>query len=169
MKEIWKDIKNYEGLYQISNLGNVKKLRFINNRCNFKKESIKKLNIRNGYYIVQLSKNGKRKSYQVHRLVAEAFIENPENKSIINHIDYNPLNNNVDNLEWCTQKENVEWSKCHMYGRKNITHSNTGEKYICYRKSADRYRIIIDKKEYPSCKTLEEAIKVRDKILKEVI
>lgn len=168
MEEKWKDIRGYEGIYQVSNLGNVKKIRFINNRCNFKKESIRKLNIRNGYYIIQLSKNGSRKSYQVHRLVAQAFISNPENKPFINHKDYNPLNNNVNNLEWCTQKENVNWSICNMKKRKNITHSNTNEKYITYRKENDTYRITIDKKEYTSCKTLKEAIIKRNEILSEI-
>lgn len=169
MKEIWKDVKGYEGLYQVSSLGKIKKMRFINNVCNIEKEKIRKLNIRNGYYIVQLSKNRNRKSYQVHRLVAEAFIPNVENKPFINHKDYNRLNNNVDNLEWCTQKENVNWSICNMKKRKKTTHSNTGEKYISYRKENKTYRITIDKKEYVSCNTLLEAIKKRDEILSEEI
>lgn len=171
MKEIWKDIKNYEGLYQVSNLGKVRSLYKwdINKKQYIKENKILKLNTRNNYYIVQLTKNKKRKSKQVHRLVAEAFILNPKNKPFINHIDFNTKNNNINNLEWCTQKENVNHSICNMKHRKLITHSNTKEKYITYRKNTNKYRITIDKKEYKSCETLEEAIKKRDEILNEKI
>lgn len=98
MQEIWKDIPNYENLYQISNLGNVKSysnskvLKTSPNSC--------------GYYKVQLYKNKKSKMFYVHRLVAIAFIPNLENKSQINHIDGNKSNNVVSNLEWCTASEN---------------------------------------------------------------
>lgn len=172
MKEIWKDIKDYEGLYQISNLGNVRSLERkvrINKGYRIVKNKILKLGIRNNYYVINLNKNNKKKSFQVHRLVAEAFINNLDNKPIINHKNFNKLDNNVNNLEWCTQKENVNYSICNMKHRKNITHSNTKEKYISYRKSTNRYRITIDKKEYKSCKSLKEAIEMRDKILYEKI
>lgn len=111
MEEIWKDIKDYEGLYQISNLGNIRKLRFINNIVN--KEKIFKITpqiINSGYYKVVLYKDGKYKNKCIHRLVAETFIPNEENKPQINHIDGNKLNNNVDNLEWCTRSENMKHS-----------------------------------------------------------
>ena len=171
MKEIWKDIKKYKGLYQVSNLGRIKSLYKwdVSKKQYVKGNKILKLNTRNNYYIVQLTKNKERKSKQVHRLVAEAFILNLENKPFINHIDFNTKNNRVDNLEWCTQKENVNHSICNMKHRKSITHSNTKEKYITYRKSTNKYRITIDKKEYQSCETLEEAIKKRDEILNEKI
>lgn len=114
MKEIWKDIKGYEGLYQISNLGNVKSLeKIINDKKNrkyIKKERIMKPMINNsGYYELILKKEGKSKHYRVHRLVADAFIKNPKNFPIINHKDHNKLNNKFDNLEWCTQKYNVNY------------------------------------------------------------
>lgn len=95
MKEIWKDIKDYEGHYQVSNLSRVKSIKF-------GKEIIMKQNIRRGYYYVGLSKNGKVKNYFVHRLVAEAFLDNPDNLPCVNHKDENKLNNNVDNLEFCS-------------------------------------------------------------------
>lgn len=102
MNEIWKDIKGYEGLYQVSNLGNVKSL------CNNKtrKEKILKPKQRKGYLYVGLCKNGKVKQYLVHRLVAEHFIPNPNNLPQIDHINTNKTDNRVENLRWVTQKEN---------------------------------------------------------------
>lgn len=114
MKEIWKDIEDYEKIYQISNLGRIKSLsRFVNNCKNYgsigfyTKEKILKLAIsKTGYYICTLFKNGKGKTFKVHRLIAKAFIENPNNYKIINHIDGNKLNNNLNNLEWCNHSHN---------------------------------------------------------------
>ena len=96
--EIWKDIKDYEGLYQISNKGRVYSYR-----------TNKFLSIcytSKGYQIVGFKINGKQVMKQIHRLVAESFIENPENKPCVNHKDGNKENNCVDNLEWCTYSEN---------------------------------------------------------------
>lgn len=157
--EEWKDVLNFESLYKVSNIGNVKSLNTNENM---------KFTTRSGYYNIILRKNGKRYSKQIHRLVAEAFLENKENKPIVNHKDYNRKNNNVENLEWCTQKENVNWSRNNMKHRKEKTHSNTKEKYISYRKSTNKYRITIDKKEYKSCETLKQAIIERNRILNEI-
>ena len=99
MEEVWKDIPNYEGLYQASTLGRIK---------NQKTKNIIYGGIKRGYREVILIKDGVRKYKLVHRLVAQTFIPNKENKPQINHIDGNKLNNNVDNLEWCTQSENMK-------------------------------------------------------------
>ena len=101
-KEIWKDVKNYEGLYEVSNLGRVKSLNYNRTR----KEKILKSGYVCGYCKVVLCKYGKMKHFLVHRLVAEAFIDNSNNKPCIDHIDGNPMNNRVENLRWCTQREN---------------------------------------------------------------
>jgi hypothetical protein len=100
-KEIWKDIEGYEGIYQVSNLGNVKSFKRGSERM------LKPCKDRRGYLIVDLYKNGKHKNNKIHRLVAQAFISNQENKPEINHIDEDKTNNNVDNLEWSTRKENL--------------------------------------------------------------
>ena len=117
INEIWKDIKGYEGLYQVSNFGRVKSLE--RESWNGKAYFIKKEQIRTilkdtgGYYYIGLTKEGKTKNYMVHRLVAEAFIPNPDNYPEVNHKDENKLNNCVDNLEWCTSKYNAN------YGNRN--------------------------------------------------
>ena len=112
MAEIWKDVVGYEGLYQVSDKGQIKSLKRYRNNGNGKylqKEKILKSYIgKNGYCIVDLYKNGKRKKCLLHRLVAEAFIYNPQNKPCINHIDCHKTNNNINNLEWCTYKENMQ-------------------------------------------------------------
>ena len=112
MEEIWKDIEGYEGLYQVSNMGNVKSLgRYRKTKHNgvaWLKEKIMKPKIgKNGYYEISLMKNGKHKSHIIHRLVAKAFIPNPENKPCIDHINTNRFDNRIENLRWCTQKENL--------------------------------------------------------------
>lgn len=159
MTEIWKDIKGYEGLYSVSNRGRIKNAKRI----------LKPSNNGNGYMLIGLRKRGKRKNFYIHRLVALAFIENPENKPVINHKDYNRKNNDVNNLEWITVKENVNYSINNMRGKEHKGFSNTGEKYITYRATKGVYRIVIKNKEYTSCKSLEEAILKRDAILKGVV
>ena len=113
-KEYWKPVVGYEGLYEVSNWGRVKSLKF-------GKEKILKQSIRHGYYSVGLSKNGIVKTYQVHRLVAEAFIDNTDNLTQVNHKDENKLNNNVDNLEWCSVLYNNTYNERHKkIAEKNI-------------------------------------------------
>lgn len=104
MQEIWKDVPNYVGLYQISNLGRVKSTPATRGY----KEKILKNIPRNGYLSVILCNNKEQKNVFVHRLVAECFVPNPENKPIVNHIDGNKANPCAENLEWCTQQENID-------------------------------------------------------------
>lgn len=110
MQEIYKDIKGFEGYYKISNLGNVKSLGAYNNRKEklLVQENAKSKNTT--YKRVKLHKYGKVTRYLVHRLVAIHFLDNPEQKPQVNHIDNNPLNNIVTNLEWCTSSENMQHS-----------------------------------------------------------
>ena len=109
MEEIWKDIKGYEGLYQVSNLGRIKRVLFKNNKTTIIKEKILKYTVKNnGYCKVNLYKNNKQKTYHIHRLVAEAFIPNRDNSLEINHKDGNKKNNCINNLEWITHKENIQ-------------------------------------------------------------
>ena len=112
IEEIFKDIEYYEGKYQVSNLGRVKSLKF------GKEKIIKPGKDSKGYLRVNLYENGKHKTVKVHRLVANAFIDNPLNLPQVNHIDENKENNIVDNLEWCDGKYN------NNYGTRNVRVSN---------------------------------------------
>lgn len=107
MGETWKDIKGYEGLYQVSNFGRLKTLHY---KGSNKEKILKYGKSSNGYLLATLYKEKHKKVYKIHRLVAKAFISNPENKPQVNHIDGCKQNNNVLNLEWVTCKENIEHS-----------------------------------------------------------
>lgn len=113
MEEIWHDIKGYEGLYQVSNYGNIKSMSRIRqgkkNRFYSTKKRILKphFNKKRGYYQVILMKNGVIKLFTCHRLVAKTFLINIRNKKYVNHINGNKLDNKVENLEWCTHSENI--------------------------------------------------------------
>lgn len=122
--EIWKDIIGYEGLYQVSNLGRIKSVdRYVKHPIYglmHIKERILKFGISgNGYLIVGLYRDGKQTPKLVHRLVAEAFIPNPNNLTDVDHLNTNRTDNRVENLRWCTHKENqnnpksiVHFSEC---------------------------------------------------------
>lgn len=111
MTEEWRDIKGYEGIYQVSNLGNIKALkRKRKNGLVYKEHLMKSYDARGGYKRIMLCDDSMNKNrFMVHRLVAMAFIENPNNLPQINHKDENPKNNNVENLEWCTCKYNQNY------------------------------------------------------------
>lgn len=125
-EEIWKDIKGYEGLYQVSNLGRVRSLdRYVNAMYGkrFVKGFIRKshINIGLGYKTLVLSKNGINTEVYIHRLVAEAFVPNPNKYNIVNHRDEDKTNNRYDNLEWCTALYNMTYSKVQEKQRKKVS------------------------------------------------
>lgn len=114
VQEQWKPIAGYEGVYEVSNFGKVRSLDRTENwkhTTRYRKGRYLKQMVVCGYCQLELKKNSKGKGFYVHRLVGQAFIANDYAKPKINHIDNNPLNNRVDNLEWCTQSENYNHSK----------------------------------------------------------
>jgi hypothetical protein len=135
MQEIWKDIKGYEGLYQISNLGRIKSLD--------KKDSIgrkikgklmRNIVRKDGYFGIILSKDGKAKDFLIHRLVAQAFVLNKDNYKEVNHKDECKQNNNATNLEWCNRKYNVNYGNANKERRKTLLNRN-GKKIKQYDKN----------------------------------
>lgn len=135
-EEIWKDIEGYEG-YQVSSEGRVRSVdRVIEYKDGAKHiwrgQLLKLTNIR-GYNTILLRKNGKGKRHQVHRLVAKAFIQNPDNLPECNHKDENPQNNNVNNLEWCDHKYNINYgTRTERVSCKNINNPKYSKKVYQY-------------------------------------
>ena len=130
MEEEWKDIKNYEGLYQVSNWGRVKSL---GNGKNYKYGRILKQSKNGrGYLFVSLCKSGKKKNYTIHRLVAETFIPNPDNLPQVNHKDENKNNNKVENLEWCTPSYNSNYGTRNKRASEKKTNGKMSKSVIQY-------------------------------------
>lgn len=129
MEEIWLDIPDYDGIYQVSNIGRIKR---ISSEIYCKDGKIKKIKGRylklldNIYDYVILSKDGVKKHYAVHRLVAEAFIPNPGNKKEVDHINTNKKDNNVNNLRWVTKVENMNNPLTLALKRKKVVCLDTG-------------------------------------------
>lgn len=136
--EIWKDIPNYEGIYKVSNRGRIMSLK--------DNDIIRKQGTLKGYKIISLFKNGICRMYRVHRLVAQAFIPNPENKPCIDHIDGNRANNDVSNLRWVTVKENQNnpVTKTKFFNRKVKPHHEKPILQIKGGKIIARYKSIHD-------------------------
>ena len=146
--EIWRDIKGYEGLYQVSNLGRVK---------NKRRNKLLKLQLqKDGYLRVGLyDKNLKWSCKKVHRLVAEAFISNPSNLEYVNHKDEDKSNNDASNLEWCTRHynnsygtrgERISKTMLEKYKKNPLSHRHTpvrdlvtGEVFNSVKEAAQRY------------------------------
>lgn len=169
--EIWKPIKGYEDYYEVSNLGRVRSKDRIIYRT--KKGFQHKPGIimnptgnGNGYLIVPLNRHGKRKNHYVHRLVAEAFIDNPKCKPQVNHLDHNRKNNNAENLEWVTCTENIRYS-AHLVRHPRFNNKKTNKEYgTGIRLKGGKYEVYICHKYLGRYWELEEAQKVRDEYVK---
>ena len=140
--EEWRDIKGYEGYYQISNLGRAKSLpRDVgSNRC--KKEIIMKTSLdKDGYENLVLRKDGKQKHFRVNRLVAEAFLENPNNYPQVNHKDEDKTNNNVNNLEWCSPKYNINYGSRTEKASRKVICVTTGKTFKSIAEASKYYNL----------------------------
>ena len=151
-EEIWKPIKDFEGYYEVSNIGRVRSLNY---KRTGKEKILKNIEDYKGYLEVGLTKNGKRKQFKIHRLVAEAFIPNPENKPCIDHINTVKSDNRVENLRWVTYKENSNNEKTlekfkgenhHFFGKhhteetkKKISEAQKGENNHMYGKTGKKH------------------------------
>lgn len=149
MEEIWKDIKGYEGLYQVSNLGNIKSLNY--NKTG-KEKILKPTKQSCNYLRITLSKNGKGKIFLIHRLVAETFLPNPYNLPQVNHKDENTENNCVENLEFCDRKYNINWGTGVKRSAKNRTNGKCSKAVLQY----DLVENFI--KEFPSLKEVQRQL-----------
>lgn len=148
--EYWKDIKGYEGLYQVSNLGNIKsvdrKIERSTSVMELKGKTMSQYIGNTGYPMVSLCINGECKRYSVHRIVAKAFLSNPLNKAYVNHIDGNKQNSNLENLEWSTPTENS--IHAHENGLTNVAR---GERQRSAKLTVDKVKFIRE-----SSKTVRE-------------
>ena len=167
--EIWKDIQGYEGCYQISNLGRVKSLKRKvyagMGKMRWQYERILSENKTNGneYHIASLCKNSTEKNYYIHKLVAEAFIPNPNNYRYVNHKDENKHNNCVDNLEWCTAQYNATYNDIHI--KKGLKYRNNKQSKKIYQLDEEENVI----KLFPSISEASRQLGVSDQAISDCL
>lgn len=157
MEEIWRDIKGYEGLYQVSNLGNVRSLRYRNTY------EVRELFLKphgRGYLQVELHKNGDRKMFTVHRLVAMAFVDGYEENKVVNHIDENKQNNVSTNLEWVTASQNV----LHSISHRRVVGPIKRPNYPKFHARADKQPVVQMSLDGELINHWESTIKVKEKL-----
>lgn len=164
---MWKDIKGFEGLYKVSTEGEVMSI----NTYAHKKPKILKpfVDSKNKYLYVTLSKNNKRYKFSIHRLVAQAFIPNPLNKEEVDHINNNPKDNNVNNLQWLSRKENTNKSFQQgkdQYRNCKISEVWKNEKYIKTFRSHKEASLFCQKEYGASYTSLQQYNKYKDIIIK---
>jgi hypothetical protein len=176
--EEWKPIKDYENLYKVSNYGRIKARRkVIYGMVDGEEEPLfvrpeqilTPFDNGSGYLKINLSKDGNIKSFFVHRLVAEAFLDNPENKPQINHKDFDRHNNRISNLEWTTGSENIRYSLPNQPKRKKYK-TNSGYRYVYKRGNRYRVTVVISKTQRVdrAFDTLNDAINYRNHIFEEL-
>lgn len=175
--EEWRDVKGFERLYQVSSIGNVRtKEKSVSHSRNQamkvrrKAKTMSTVDNGNGYLYVTLTKDGKRYNRYVHRLVAEAFIDNPDGLLEVDHINRIRNDNRIENLRWVNRQSNIENSKAHGPRPNHWLKPSSGERYI-YKKDS---KWIVqfqrrDLKVYKAFKLKREAIKYRDYIEREVM
>lgn len=161
--EVWIDIKGWEKYYQVSNYGRVKSkersFKIFKGYTRFTKSRILKEHINGDYLDARLTDNGITKGYRCHRLVALNFIPNPNNKPFVNHIDHNPKNNHVSNLEWCTHQENIDHMmaagrhNCHRGAVVNTAKLNEEDVINIIKLRSDGYLLADIAKKYNVTKT----------------
>lgn len=176
--ERWKAVVGFEGSYEVSDLGRVRSVdrtRMVNNCHGNRSPRTDKGRIMslidhgNGYLYVSLTEDGHRENRYVHRLVAEAFCDNPRNAPVINHKNFDRADNRACNLEWLTQKENTMYSSKRMRKPKSRCRpTNTGEKYIMRRDKNGHiyYRVKLPMHAAKQFKTLEKAIAYKEEVMR---
>ncbi len=162
--EEWRPVVGFESEYEVSNRGRVRSTVYQSARNGISRKMLLKQNVNsNGYMQVYLRTPGRSVSRRVHRLVAEAFIPNPDNLPVVDHIDFNRTNNDIDNLQWLTYGENIRRSRHRMRGRRPAK-TNSGEPYI-HETAYGTYELTISKRHIGTFKSIGDAVEKRDEIL----